>query len=113
MTRIFAQPEFNNIEKARDFFEMVDKKDDFTATITKRDDGITITIGGENPGEIMPDSSIVSATYHVGGQYVGKLGVIGPTRMRYSEVTSVIEYMTKNLERSFRVLDEGNSEGEE
>jgi transcriptional regulator of heat shock response len=112
MTRIFAHPEFNNVERARYFLEMVDNRDDFTATITERDDGITITIGGENPGEIMPDSSIVSATYHVGGHYVGKLGVIGPTRMRYGKITSVIDYMTKNLDRSFEVLDDREPGGE-
>jgi transcriptional regulator of heat shock response len=107
MTRIFAHPEFNNVERARNFLEMVDRRDDFTTTITERDDGITITIGGENPGEIMPDSSIISATYHVGGHYVGKLGVIGPTRMKYSEITSVIDYMTKNLDRSFDMIEDG------
>ncbi|MDR1496099.1 MAG: hypothetical protein LBS67_04175, partial [Clostridiales Family XIII bacterium] len=32
MTRIFAHPEFNNVERARNFLEMVDKRDDFTAT---------------------------------------------------------------------------------
>jgi transcriptional regulator of heat shock response len=113
MTRMFSHPEFNSVERARDFLAMVDHRDDFTATISRRDDGITITIGGENPGEIMPDSSIISATYHVGGYYVGKLGVIGPTRMRYSEITSVIEYMTKNLDRSFRMLEDGEEKGKE
>jgi heat-inducible transcriptional repressor len=114
MTRIFAQPEFNNVERARHFLEMVDHRDDLTATISRRDDGIAITIGDENSREIMPESSIVTATYHVGGHYVGKLGVIGPTRMRYGEVTSVIEFMTKNLDRSFKVLDaRGEAEGKE
>jgi transcriptional regulator of heat shock response len=108
MTRIFAQPEFNSVERARNFLEMVDNHDNLTATISRRDDGITITIGGENSGDIMPDSSIISATYHVGGHYVGKLGVIGPTRMRYDEVTSVIDYMTKNLDRSFEMLEDGD-----
>jgi heat-inducible transcriptional repressor len=45
----------------------------------------------------------------VGGHYVGKLGVIGPTRMRYSEITSVIDYMTKNLDRSFELLEDGSA----
>jgi len=42
---------------------------------------------------------------------VGKLGVIGPTRMRYSEITSVIEYLTENLDRAFR-LPEGDEDDE-
>ncbi|MDR0357827.1 MAG: heat-inducible transcriptional repressor HrcA [Clostridiales Family XIII bacterium] len=109
MTRIFAHPEFNNVERAKHFLEMVDKRDDLTDTIVSREDGIAITIGDENSSDIMPDSSIITATYHVDGKFVGKLGVIGPTRMRYSEITSVIDYMTKNLDRTFK-LQEGDEE---
>jgi transcriptional regulator of heat shock response len=112
MTRIFAHPEFNTIERARDFLEMVDRRDSLTATIARRQDGITITIGDENSREIMPDSSIITATYHIDGRYVGKLGVIGPTRMHYREITSVIDYMTRNLNRAFK-LAEGEPEDDE
>ncbi|MDR1042954.1 MAG: heat-inducible transcriptional repressor HrcA [Clostridiales Family XIII bacterium] len=109
MTRIFAHPEFNNIQRARDFLEMVDRKDDLTETIVRREDGITITIGNENSREIMPDSSIITATYHIDGNLVGKLGVIGPTRMNYGEITSVIDYITKHLDRAFK-LTEGEAD---
>jgi heat-inducible transcriptional repressor len=88
---------------------MVDKQDDLTDTISKRKEGITITIGDENSRDIMPDSSIITATYHVDGKFVGKLGVIGPTRMRYGEITSVIDYLTKNLDRTFK-LREGDED---
>jgi transcriptional regulator of heat shock response len=101
MTRIFAHPEFNNITRARNFLEMIDRRDDLTRTLVKRDGGITITIGDENSSDIMPDSSIITATYHIDGNFVGKLGVIGPTRMRYREITSVIDYITQNLDRAF------------
>jgi transcriptional regulator of heat shock response len=105
MSRIFLHPEFNSFERTRHFLEMVDRKDDLKESLSKRGEGITITIGDENESEIMPDSSIITATYHVGGKYVGKLGVIGPTRMRYGEITSVIDYMTQNIERAFKLLE--------
>jgi transcriptional regulator of heat shock response len=113
MTKIFAQPEFNNVEKAKNFFEMVDKRDDLTQTLAKRDDGIFITIGDENSEEIMSDSSIITATYHVDGKFVGKLGVIGPTRMRYGEITSVIEYITSNIDRAFKLTGSKREDDEE
>ena len=106
MTKIFAHPEFNSVERARHFLEMVDRKEDLKESISRRGEGITITIGSENEDEIMPESSIVTATYHVAGRFVGRLGVIGPTRMRYGEITSVIDYMTKNLDKAFLLLDE-------
>jgi heat-inducible transcriptional repressor len=113
MTKIFAQPEFNNIEKAKNFFEMVDKRDDLTKTLAERDEGILITIGDENSEEIMSDSSIITATYHVDGKFVGKLGVIGPTRMRYGEITSVIEYITSNIDRSFKLTGSKRKDDED
>ncbi|MDR3072052.1 MAG: heat-inducible transcriptional repressor HrcA [Clostridiales Family XIII bacterium] len=103
MTRIFSHPEFNSVNRARDFLEMVDRKDNLTETIAKRDDGITITIGDENSPNIMGGSSIITATYHIDGNFVGKLGVIGPTRMRYGEIMSVIDYMTQNLDRAYKL----------
>ena len=112
MTRIFSHPEFNTVDRAKDFIEMVDNKEYLTETITKRDDGITITIGDENQGEVMPNSSIITATYHIDGRYVGKLGVIGPTRMKYDEITSVIDYITQNLNYSFKIGIGGNDDEE-
>lgn len=58
----------------------------------------------------MPDCSLITATYHVDGKLAGKIGVIGPTRMKYSEVTSVIEYLTDNISNAFKIKE---TEGED
>ena len=110
MTRIFAHPEYKTIEQARSFLEMVDDRETLASELAERDEGLTITIGGENSARIVPGSSIITATYHVDGRMVGKLGVIGPTRMRYSEITSVIEYMSSNLNRAFKMIEGGSDE---
>ena len=62
-----------------------------------------ITIGTENKDEDMNDVSLITATYRVDGKLVGKLGVIGPTRMRYDNVTSVIDFITDNLSKTFKL----------
>lgn len=51
-TNIFSIPEFNDIDKAKMFLEMLSKKDDLTRTLVNRDDGVIITIGDENSEEI-------------------------------------------------------------
>ena len=56
--------------------------------------------------------SVITATYHVDGRLVGKLGVIGPTRMKYDEVTSVVEYLTDNISKAF-MLTEGDDDDRE
>lgn len=109
LTNIFSLPEYNDIDKAKTFLEMLNKKEDFTKTLINRDNGVIITIGDENDEEIMPDCSLITATYHVDGKLAGKIGVIGPTRMKYSEVTSVIEYLTDNISNAFKIKE---TEGE-
>ena len=108
MTRIFAHPEYSTIEHARTFLEMVDNRESFANEVAARSEGLSITIGDENSERIAPGSSIVSATYYVDGRMVGKLGVVGPTRMKYSEITSVIEYMSNNMNRAFKMLEGGS-----
>ncbi len=100
LMNIFTIPEYNDIEKAKLFLEMVNKKN-FTDILINRDKGVVITIGDENADEIMKDCSLITATYEINGKLIGKLGVIGPTRMKYDQITSVIEYMTDNLSEAF------------
>ena len=103
LTNIFALPEYNDLEKAKLFLEMVNRKKEMKNVLVNRDSGVIITIGAENSDEIMQDCSLITATYRINGKLVGKLGVIGPTRMKYDEVTSVIEYMTENLSNTFEI----------
>lgn len=102
---IFSFPEYNDIDKAKMFLEMVNKKETLTDVLTNRENGIVITIGNENPSDEMQECSLVTATYHIDGKLVGKLGVIGPTRMKYDEVISVIEFMTEHLSESFQLAE--------
>lgn len=109
LTNIFSVPEFNDIDKAKLFLERMTKKDEIADVLVKRDDGVMITIGNENSDLHIPDCSLITATYHINGKFVGKLGVIGPTRMNYDKVTSIIEYVTENLNRSFKITGDSES----
>ena len=103
LTNIFSFPEYNDIDKAKIFLQMIDKKDYFRDILINRDNGVIITIGDEHSDEIIKDCSLVTATYHVDGKFIGKIGVIGPKRMKYGEVTSIIEYITDNLSDTFKL----------
>ncbi len=110
LMNIFSIPEYNDIEKAKSFFEIINRKEDIMKKLIARDDGMIITIGGENQDADLSDCSVITATYHVDGKMVGKLGVIGPTRMKYDEVTSVVEFLTDNISKAFMITggDKGN-----
>jgi heat-inducible transcriptional repressor len=43
----------------------------------------------------------------VNGRFAGKIGVIGPTRMKYDEITSIVQYLTDNLNDAFKIDDGG------
>ena len=104
LTNIFSIPEYNSdIDRAKTFLEMLGKKEDFTKTLVNRENGVMITIGHENTDDTMKDCSVITATYHVNGELAGKIGVIGPTRMKYGEITSVIEYLTDNISNAFKL----------
>lgn len=111
MTNIFNLPEYSSIDRARDFMELFARKDWFTQKMLQRADGVVVTIGDEN--DAMKDCSLITATYHVDGKLVGKIGVIGPTRMKYDEVTSIMEYLTNNLSESFRLMTGADDADEE
>lgn len=108
LTNIFSIPEYNDIDKAKMFMEMLDKKEDLTRTLINRENGVIITIGNENQNESMQDCSLITATYHLDGKLMGKIGVIGPTRMRYGEVTSIVEYLTDNISKAFKITEGDN-----
>lgn len=112
LSNIFDIPEYNDLQKAKSFIEMLSQKDNFTRKLIEREDGVIVTIGEENADDIMNDCALITASYHVDGKLVGKIGVIGPTRMKYGEVTSVIEYMTDNLSDTFK-LESGGNDGNE
>lgn len=112
LTNIFSLPEYNDLDRAKMFLEMLDKKEDLTRALINRENGVIITIGNENKEEAMQDCSLITATYHVDGKLMGKIGVIGPTRMRYGEVTSIVEYLTDNISDAFKIT-EGETEGDD
>ncbi|NLA70625.1 MAG: heat-inducible transcription repressor HrcA [Clostridiales bacterium] len=103
LTNIFSIPEYSSIDKARAFLEMFNRKDVFAKKMLEREDGVIVTIGTENMTDLMKDCSLITATYHVDGNLAGKIGIIGPTRMKYDEVTSIMEYLTSNLSESFKL----------
>lgn len=107
LSNIFDIPEYNDLEKARQFIKMLSRKEEMTRKLIERADGINVSIGEENDEQDMQDCSLITASYTVHGNPVGKIGVIGPKRMKYSEVISLIEYITRNINKTFGLELEG------
>lgn len=88
---IFNFPEYNDIFKAKSFLALLEEKEILSSLITSFDDeGLNISIGSENIYKEVQDCSLVTATYKVNDTTLGWLSVIGPTRMDYTTVVSVM-----------------------
>ena len=61
----------------------------------------TVRIGPETGVPEMSDCSIVTATYSTRSGQQGTIGVIGPTRMQYSKVISILNMMGQQLTDMF------------
>ncbi|HZK33995.1 MAG TPA: heat-inducible transcriptional repressor HrcA [Bacillota bacterium] len=97
-TKIFNFPEYQDLIRAKTFLSLLEEKDLLYAMLTSAEaDGVTVSIGKENPFEELRDCSIVSATYKIGDRVLGSIGIIGPTRMEYSRTMSTMDYMAKAL----------------
>ena len=82
------------MNKARNFLAVLESKDTLRKLVS-RDGGmeISIRIGPENQVPELNDCSIVTACYRAGDHSTGTLGIIGPTRMNYRRVITMMEYM--------------------
>ena len=91
-------PEYSDVEKATMFLATVEQRDEIYRMLKKASGmEFTITIGSENEQEGLQDCSVVTATYRVNDMPIGTFGVIGPTRMDYSRVVSVLQGVQQNL----------------
>ena len=58
---------------------------------------VEITIGNENAYDEIKNCSVITATYSLNGKTIGKIGVIGPTRMNYSNAINVVRSLSLDL----------------
>jgi len=97
-TNMLEYPEYSDVNKAKTFLATVEQKDDMYRMLKKASSmEFTVTIGSENEQEGLQDCSVVTASYRVNGTPVGSFGVIGPTRMDYARVLSILKNVQTNL----------------
>lgn len=93
-------PEYRDLGKAQDLMSfMVDNKENLP--LPTGDAPMQILIGPENVNEALKDSSVVIASYDIGDNMRGLVGVVGPTRMDYATVAARLSYFAESLSRMF------------
>ncbi len=101
--KVVDMPEFKKVDVAKDFLNVLDAKDLVADVLnTGMADDINIYIGEETEKEELKNFSIVTFNHLVEGRDIGTIGIIGPTRMDYSKVISVMKYISKKLNDDFK-----------
>lgn len=96
--QLLNQPEFRDVERVRNLLGILEKEKVLKDLLQGGEDsGLKVTIGSENKFTGIQDCSMVQATYRLNGQIVGTMAVLGPTRMEYGKVISVMDYLHKYL----------------
>ena len=92
-------PEFWDIETTRELLRTLEHKERLADLMTSlaADEGLRVTIGEENPYAEMRECSLITSTYLYRDQVVGILGVVGPRRLPYPEVISVVNETARHV----------------
>ena len=94
--QLLNQPEFRDVERVRNLLGILEEEKVLKDLLQGGEDsGLKVTIGSENKFTGIQDCSMVQATYRLNGQIVGTMAVLGPTRMEYGKVISVMDYLHK------------------
>jgi heat-inducible transcriptional repressor len=96
-TNILKQPEFQDVQKVKTILEQLEQTTKLIRVIGQPSDGVQVKIGTENNDQVFNDCSIVTATYHYDGKELGTIGVLGPTRMDYARVMSLLQHLSGQL----------------
>ena len=98
-TNILSQPEFNDVDKIRNLMNMIEHEDGLYHLIRQNPAGINVKIGTENDNSAMENCSLITATYSMGEEKLGSIAVLGPTRMEYSRVISLLQLISTDLSK--------------
>jgi len=99
--RILDQPEFNDVRRMQDIFRAFEEKGRLLQLLGNcmTAEGVQIYIGSETPVSRSAGVSLIVSRFVTGSNTVGLLGIIGPTRMGYSNVIPIVDYTARLVSR--------------
>ena len=100
---MLSQPEFRDVTKVKSLLQSLEQQEVLTQLMdADTTTGITVKIGAETGVDQVKDCSVIVADYRVKGETIGKVGLIGPTRMDYATAVSMLNTMALTLEEAYQ-----------
>ena len=95
--QLVDQPEFSSNEQMRKLLELTEQRGLLRDALRARKaPGLSITIGAENFNPQLSSFTIVTSTFQ-SGPFRGTIGVMGPTRMPYDKIVTMVEHTSRLL----------------
>ena len=100
-TQILDYPEYSDKDNAKQFLQTIEQKQKLAKMFTSQGDGmeLSIKIGREEDVNLPDGCSLVTAKIGLNNSSYGNIGVIGPVRMDYKKVVSVLDHMGRLIEK--------------
>ncbi|MET1247566.1 MULTISPECIES: heat-inducible transcriptional repressor HrcA [Sporolactobacillus] len=96
-SNMLSQPEFQDVDKIISLLNVLEGKEIVRELMSMPAKGLHIRIGRENKLNGIEDCSLITTTYSVGSEHLGTVAVIGPKRMAYPRVVTLIDMVSKLL----------------
>lgn len=104
-SNVFKYPELRDNENAQSILSAFEEKQQLAELVTQKlgseDTGIQVYIGNESSVESMKDCSVVTATYKLGDEMQGVIGIVGPKRMNYEHVMNTLKTLKDELDQIY------------
>ncbi len=100
--RLLGQPEYQDLGKAQEVLGALDEEviSNLPAKLSS-DSPMQILVGPENVAQELKDTSVVMTRFDIGEGMQGMIGVVGPQRMDYAQITARLSYFAEGLGRMF------------
>lgn len=98
---VINQPEFDDPKNFKNIVTLAEDKQlvvEIFRDGSERNDGMIISIGEENPASKLKDYSIIRTSYSI-NDMKGNIGIIGPKRMNYAKMVSLLNYTSDLISR--------------
>jgi heat-inducible transcriptional repressor len=96
-SNMMTQPEFKDVSKIYEFYTMLEDEAEMIKLLANHPDGIQVTIGNENKVEAIKHFSLITTSYRLGDSQLGTIALLGPTRMEYRKVITLLQSLSNEM----------------
>jgi heat-inducible transcriptional repressor len=115
-SNILAQPDFADLQRMRDLFRTFEEKSRLVKILSEcieRDrslaGSVRVIIGTEHAVAAMQDCTLITAPYRIGpGDAMGTISVVGPMRLEYARLITVVNHLARMVEQMFSPVGAGH-----